>query len=121
MVSHQDPGEDSPFVEIANLANGLDELVRLQAVVKDELAACDATIDVICGSGDEQAGVSWHEISPMRGRDTSIIQPQASDATSEGWLPSIPSAMQQCEECEGWHPSELWLDRLNPDGWPVRT
>jgi hypothetical protein len=81
VVSHQDPGKESPFIEIANPANGLDELVRLQAVVKDELAARDATIDVICGSGNEKARMSRHENSPMRGRDTSILQPQASDAT----------------------------------------
>jgi hypothetical protein len=60
----------SPPRKFANPANGL-----------DELAARDATIDVICGSGNEKARMSRHEISPMRGRDTSILQPQASDAT----------------------------------------
>ena len=77
--------ERSPYratARIANLANGLDELVRLQAVVKDELAARDATIDVIYGSGNEQAGVSWHEISPMRGRDNPILLSRPHKSTS---------------------------------------
>jgi hypothetical protein len=72
VIAHQNPGEDSPVVEITHLADGLDETIRFDAVVEDEFAARDAAIDVVC-----EAGVSRYEISPMRGRDTAILPRQA--------------------------------------------
>ncbi len=46
-------------------------------IVENELAACDAAIDVVCGSMNEKARVSWHEIALMRGRDTLSLAPQS--------------------------------------------
>ena len=68
-------------MEVAHLSDGGNELLRFERIVEKELAACDAAIDVVCGSRNEKARVSWHEIAPMRGRDTSILAPQSRDAT----------------------------------------
>jgi hypothetical protein len=83
MVTHQGPGEDLPSMEVAQLSDGRNELLRLERIVENELAACDVTMDVVCGSRNEKARVSWHEIAPMRGRDTLILVPQSQDATMQ--------------------------------------
>jgi hypothetical protein len=70
-------------MEVAHLSDGRNELLRLKRIVENEFAACDAAIDVVCGSRDEQARVSWREIAPMRGRDPSILAPQSQDATMQ--------------------------------------
>ena len=70
-------------MEVAHLSDGRDEIIRFERIVINEFAACDAAIDVVCGSRNEEARVSWHEISPMRGRDTLIVAPQSQDATMQ--------------------------------------
>ena len=72
-----------PFMEVAHLSDGRNELLRLKQIVENELAACDAAIDMVCGSRNEKPRVSWHEIAPMRGRDTLILAPQSQDATMQ--------------------------------------
>jgi hypothetical protein len=47
MVSHDAPRENRPIIEISNLAKGLNELDRLEVIVKDELTSCDAAVHVI--------------------------------------------------------------------------
>jgi hypothetical protein len=42
-------------------------------VVEDEFTAGDAAVDVINRTEKKQAGMSWHEIAPMRGRDKTIL------------------------------------------------
>jgi hypothetical protein len=53
MVAHEGPSEDSPTVEITHLPDGVHERFRLERVVEDELASCDAAVDVVRGSWDE--------------------------------------------------------------------
>ena len=47
MVTHDAPRENRPTIEISNLAKGLDELDRLEVIVKDELTSRDAAVNVI--------------------------------------------------------------------------
>jgi hypothetical protein len=72
-------------MEIADFAKRLDELDRLIVVVEDELAASNAAIHVVGGSWDKEARMSWHEISPMRGRDDLILQGAYHKATMVQW------------------------------------
>ena len=62
-----------PAIEIPDLTQSLDELDGLEFVVEDKLTATDAAVHVIDRSRKKKAGVSWHEISPMRGRDNPIL------------------------------------------------
>ncbi len=57
----------------SRIAKGLDELDRLVVIVEDELTSRDAAVHVVDRSREEKAGVSWHEIAPMRGRDNPIL------------------------------------------------
>ena len=43
---HEAPGEDRPTVEITDLAQGLDEFHLLEIIIKHNLAASYAAIDV---------------------------------------------------------------------------
>jgi len=61
---------------------GLDELDRLEVIVKDELTSCDAAVHVIDRSRKEKAGMSRHEIAPMRGRDNPILLSSSYKSTS---------------------------------------
>ena len=73
MAAHDAPRENRPTIEISNLAKGLDELHRLEVIVKDELTSRDAAVHVIDRPRKEKAGMSRHEIAPMRGRDNPIL------------------------------------------------
>lgn len=74
-------------MEVAHLSDGRDEILRFERIVKNEFAACDAAIDVVCGSRNEEARVSWHEISPMRGRDEPDLTSHPQNATMRNVAP----------------------------------
>jgi hypothetical protein len=76
VVPHEAPAEDRPSIEIAHVSKCLDELDCFAMVVEYELATRDSAIHVIDRPGKEQAGMSRHEISPMRGWDNpSLLSP----------------------------------------------
>ena len=73
VIAHQNPGQDSPVVGISGSSDGFNEFIGLEPVIKDELSARDAAIDVVNRSRNKEAGMSRHEIPLMRGRDAAIL------------------------------------------------
>jgi len=73
VVAHEAPREDRPAVKIPHTSEVLDKLGRFAVVVEDELTSCHSAVHVVDPVRQEKAGASRHEISPMRGRDTSSL------------------------------------------------
>ncbi len=113
VIPHKAPRENRPTIEVSNVAEYLYELDRLGLIIEDEFTAGDAAVDVVRGSWDKQASVSWHEIAPMRGRDASILPLQAKDATMLRMLRVAPIA----GDLANWHPHVHAL--VSRGGWSV--
>ena len=79
VIAHQNPSENSPFVEIAHFPDSFNELISFEMIVEDELTARDAARDVVGRSWNEEARMSRHEIAPMRGRNAAILPLQPLD------------------------------------------
>ncbi len=82
MVAQETPRENRPAIEIPDPAKCFDELDGLEVIVEDEFTAGDAAVDVINRTVKKQAGMSWHEIAPMRGRDDTILSGSHHESTS---------------------------------------
>jgi hypothetical protein len=73
VIRHQAPREDRQAVQVPNSTEDIDKFDGLFIGVEDILAAGDAAVDMVGRTGNKQAGMSRHRISPMRGRDTQIL------------------------------------------------
>ena len=90
VVAHQAPGEHSPIVEVTYMSDGFHKLFRLIRIIKGKLAASNAALHVVGGSGNKEARLSRHGMPPMRGRDQSILLSRRHKSTMS--------------QCEVWHP-----------------
>jgi hypothetical protein len=60
-------------VEVTYMSDGFHKLFRLIRIIKGKLAASNAAIHVVGGSGNKEARLSRHGMPPMRGRDFLIL------------------------------------------------
>lgn len=82
MIAHETPRKDLPAIEIPDPAKCLDELDGFGFVVENDLTAGDAAADMIDRTVQKKAGMSRHEIAPMRGRDKTILIGPHHESTS---------------------------------------
>jgi hypothetical protein len=68
-------------VEVTYLSDGFYKLFRLIRIIKNKLAARDAAIHVVSGSGNKKARLSWHGMPPMRGRENPILLNHSHEST----------------------------------------
>jgi hypothetical protein len=85
VVAHQAPREDRPTVQVPHGSQALDERDGLAVFIEDQLPSGDSAVDVVDRARNKKAGLSWHEISPMRGLDAAVLI----------W-PTLPTQVWKC-------------------------